>query len=235
MTTTNGNAGAGRHSILPTLATKIWFGAFLITGTLDILAELFDVDPLKTVMLFVMMPCLFGYVLARTAPRTTLVRWLLAAIVFSWLGDAFGSVTLVKIGFFAAAQLCYLLAFRPFWRKSVLRRPPLLALYAIATAIMIIFFSQHAGALLIAVIGYGLLVGTMAVLATGLGRLGTIGGLLFFVSDTILALLLFVPSANFFGQGALIMLTYLSAQAVLAVGVLAVDRDRQRSGATTHG
>lgn len=229
----NGFAGAGWQSVLPTTASRVWFGLFVIAGIADVLAELFDVPPAKTVLLFLLMPLLLGYVLSRTAPRTALVRWLLAAIAFSWLGDGFGSVTLVKIGFFAAAQLCYLLAFRPYWRSSVLRRPPVLALYAIATIGMIVFFARHAGPMLVPVIGYGLLIGTMAVLATGLGRLGLIGGLLFFVSDTILALLLFVPAASFFGQGALIMLTYLAAQAVLAIAVLA--KDRQPAAASDRG
>lgn len=232
----NGVAGADPGSILPSsflpnLATKLWFGAFLITGTADVLAELFNAKDLARILIFLPMPMLFGYVLARVRPRTALVRWLLAAIVFSWLGDAFGQETLIKIAFFAVAQVCYLLAFLPYWRDSVLRRPQFLILYAIATVAMIIFLLPYATTLQLPVIIYALLVGTMTVLATGLGRLGTIGGLLFFVSDTILALMLFVPSLAFPGQGAAVMLTYLSAQAVLAIAVLALnERTVQRAG-----
>lgn len=226
MAVLDGNAGADRKSILPTLATKLWFGGYVVVSIVDILAELFQARGLIRVLLFLLMPLLLGYVLARVRPKTALVRWLVAAIVFSWLGDAFGWEIIAKIIFFVGAQVCYVIAFLRFWKKSVVRRPAILALYAIATAAMIGFLIPHAGALLVPVIGYGLLVGTMAVLSTGLGRLGTIGGLLFFASDTVLALMLFVPSAAFPGQGALIMLTYLSAQAVLAFAVLAADRDR---------
>lgn len=223
MSQPNGVAGADRRSFLPTLASKLWFGAFLITGTADVLAELFAARDLARILIFLPMPMLFGYVLSRVRPKTALTRWLLAAIVFSWLGDAFGQETLIKIAFFAVAQICYLLAFLPYWRDSVVRRPQFLILYAIATVAMIIFLLPYAGPLQVPVICYALLVGTMAVLATGLGRLGVIGGLLFFVSDAILALMLFVPSLGFPGQGAAVMLTYLGAQAVLAIAVLALN------------
>lgn len=226
MTQPNGGAGADPRSFLPTLATKLWFAAFLITGTADVLAELFNAKGAARVLIFLPMPMLFGYVLARVRPKTALVRWLLAAIVFSWLGDAFGQETLIKIAFFAVAQICYLLAFLPFWRSSVIRRPQFLILYAIATVAMIVFLLPYAASLQVPVICYALLVGTMSVLATGLGRLGVIGGLLFFASDTILALMLFVPSLAFPGQGAAVMVTYLAAQAVLAIAVLALNAAR---------
>jgi uncharacterized membrane protein YhhN len=231
MTIRNGLAGAARRSILPTLATKLWFGAFLIMSVADVAAEFAEAKTLTRILIFFPMPLLFGYVLARVRPAGALVRWLLAAIVFSWLGDAFGQQVIVKIAFFAVAQICYLVAFLPFWRNSVVRRPQFLILYAIATVAMIVFLIPYAANLAIPVIGYALLVGTMAVLATGLGRLGVIGGLLFFVSDTILALMLFVPSMAFPTQGAWVMITYLGAQAVLAIAVLArVPAEAYRAG-----
>lgn len=232
MTTRNGLAGADRRTILPTLWTKIWFGAFLIMSIADVAAEFAEAKPLTRILIFFPMPLLFGYVLARVRPTGALVRWLLAAIVFSWLGDAFGQQVIVKIGFFAVAQICYLVAFLPYWRNSVLRRRPLfLILYAIATVAMIVFLIPYAGTVAIPVIGYALLVGAMAVVATGLGRLGVIGGLLFFASDTILALMLFVPSMAFPTQGAWVMITYLGAQAVLAIAVLArVPAEAYRAG-----
>lgn len=221
MTIRNGLAGADRRTILPTLASKLWFGAFLIMSVADVAAEFAEAKALTRVLIFFPMPLLFGYVLARVRPAGALVRWLLAAIVFSWLGDAFGQQVLIKIAFFAVAQICYLIAFLPYWRNSVVRRPQFLILYAIATAAMIVFLIPYAGPLAIPVIGYALLVGAMAALATGLGRLGVIGGLLFFASDTVLALMLFVPSMAFPTQGAVVMITYLGAQAVLAIAVLA--------------
>ena len=54
-------------------------------------------------------------------PRTTVARWVLLALAFSWLGDCLGDPLLVKIIFFFGTQVAYCLAFRPRWRYSLLR------------------------------------------------------------------------------------------------------------------
>ena len=67
---------------------------------------------------------------------------------------------------------------------------------------------------------YGGVLVAMAVLATGLGRLATIGGAVFLVSDGLIALEAFVPGWDLAGQGFWVMLTYIVGQGLLAAAVV---------------
>src|SRR5690606_32019157 len=86
-----------------------------------------------------------------------------------------------------------------------------------------------AGLLLPAVSLYAAALCTMAMLATGLGRRGALGGALFVLSDALIALDTFavlpLPA-----QGFWVMLTYLLAQVLLVSAVLSADRKRAAGG-----
>ena len=74
---------------------------------------------------------------------------------------------------------------------------------------------------------YGGCLTAMAVLSTGVGRLAGIGGAVFLVSDGLIALGEFVPSFDLPHHDFWVMLTYVLAQALIAVAV--VERNaRQR-------
>ena len=73
-----------------------------------------------------------------------------------------------------------------------------------------------AGALLVPVVGYGLLLATMAVLATGVSPMVASGAVLFVVSDALIALGAFTGLSV---SGFAIMSTYIAAQVLIAVGV----------------
>ncbi len=180
---------------------------------------------------WLLMPALAAMVAAETGGRTRLVRWMLAGLALSWLGDvapdfASGDTAfLTMIGFFLLAQLAYIAGFTPYRHESVLRRAPgVVAGYGAAVVALVAGCAAGAGSLLVPALVYGVVLATMAVLATGLGRAGAVGGALFFVSDAMIALdafaVWFTPPAT----GLWIMATYIGAQTLLSVAVIEHSR-----------
>jgi uncharacterized membrane protein YhhN len=69
------------------------------------------------------------------------------------------------------------------------------------------------------VVGYGLCLGTMAVIATGVDRLAWIGGALFLISDGLIALQAFTD-LELPAHDVVVMSTYTAAQLLLVLGVM---------------
>lgn len=173
-----------------------------------------------------LMPALAA-VLMTAAPRplSRLVRLALLALFFSWLGDTVPRFVegdggfLAMVGFFLLAQVVYAVAFWPWRDRSVLRRPALLAPYVVGVLALVGYVGAHAGSMIAPVTVYGIALATMAVLATGLGRVAAVGGLVFMLSDSLIALRAFagldLPASGFW-----VMLTYVAAQALLVRAVL---------------
>lgn len=185
-----------------------------------------------------LMPALAGALLSVAPSRQhRLVRLTLLALAFSWLGDTLprfvggDAAFLVLVGAFLLAQLTYAVAFLPYWRGSIVRRRPILLLpYAAGLARVVAASHARAGSLLVPLIFYGLALGTMAVLATGLGWLAGLGGALFVLSDSLIALNSFadvsLPAHPFW-----VMLTYITGQTLLVLAVLRVAGEaRPRRG-----
>lgn len=108
--------------------------------------------------------------------------------------------------------------FWPRCRASLLGRPA-----AVALVVLVALCREQAGALLVPVIGYGPASVTMAVPATGLGRTAGVGGVIFLLSDSLIAVRAFtdmeLPGHSFW-----VMLTYVAGQGLLPAGVVAADR-----------
>lgn len=180
-----------------------------------------------------LMPVLGWLLVMGTAnPRSRLVRLVLLALAFSWLGDTlprfaedgsdlgFG----LMLGAFFLAQLAYVAAFLPFVARSIVRtRPVLLLPYGLALVVLIAVMSGGAEELLPAVIVYGVAIVTMAVLATGLDTVATVGGVVFLVSDALVALSAFVQ-VELPLHGLWVMLTYVVGQTLLVTAVAHHDR-----------
>jgi uncharacterized membrane protein YhhN len=207
------HAGAVRHR----RAAAASLVAYLVVAAADVLAELSDAYLLARLLPVLLMPLLAGF-LWWSAPRTTVARWVLLALGFAWLGDCLGYALLVKIIFFFGTQVAYCLAFRPRWRYSLLRQPGPLTAYAVVTAVLLAVVSSRAGPLAIPVIVYGISLVLMIALATGVSRLATVGGVIFLVSDLVLAYGAFVDPPASAATRALIMATYLSAQLMIVLG-----------------
>jgi uncharacterized membrane protein YhhN len=184
-----------------------------------------------------LMPALAAVLVTGTpAPRPVLVRITLVALFFSWLGDTLPRLVsgdagfLVMVGCFLLAQAAYVVAFWPRRAESLLVRPLLVAPYLLALVVLVVLCREGAGGLLPAVVAYGAALTAMAVLATGLGRVAGIGGVVFMVSDSLIALRAFadveLPAHSFW-----VMLTYVVGQALLVVAVRSRATDAgRRSG-----
>jgi uncharacterized membrane protein YhhN len=144
----------------------------------------------------------------------------LAALLFSWLGDATGPLFVLKLALFLVAQCCYVAAFWPYRRESVWRRPGVAVAYLATIGVLVCLVVPHAGALAGPVVVYAVSLALMAVLATGVGRAAGWGGGLFVLSDAILALDHFVEWADVSNPYFWNVLTYGPAQALLVWGVL---------------
>ncbi|MGW4479662.1 lysoplasmalogenase family protein [Rhodococcus triatomae] len=215
--------------------------AFAVLVVVHLEAQLAEADRLADVSQWFLMPLLAAILVAVTAaPRSALVRTVLVALAFSWLGDtapdAFDgdSAFMVMIGCFLLAQLAYVTAFLPYRDWSVLRRPAV-AGYVLAVVLLVAACAPGAGALLVPALVYGLCLGAMAVLSTGLGAVAGVGGALFLASDAMIALGAFADWFTPPVEGFWVMLTYIAGQALLVYGVAAADRTAATPTAVSSG
>lgn len=210
-------------------------GAFApyIVVTLVHVVALATRSPLGPPTKLALMPLLALPVLlfaARLRPRIT-VALLLIAIGFSWLGD--GAGTFFPAGpelplmllFFGLAHIAYIALL---WRWLSRRRFPLWSLvYAAWWIGMIALLAPHTGALLPAVAAYGIVLGATAACAARCHPLVAWGGAFFLLSDTILALRLFLPVDLPHWTSPAVMLTYTLGQGLIVAGALVVLRTRK--------
>ncbi|MDQ3788988.1 MAG: lysoplasmalogenase [Actinomycetota bacterium] len=198
-------------------------------------AQLAGAATLATVTQWLVMPALAAAVWA-AIPRDRLVRLVLLALVFSWLGDSVPALFdgdtrfLAMVGLFLCAQITYAVAFWPSWRRSALRHPAL-AGYVLAFAVLLALCAPGADALLVPVVCYGLCLTLMAVLATGVHPLTGVGGAAFFVSDALIALDAFADWYAPPVPGFWVMATYLAGQALIVSGVVRTTLTPRGTGA----
>ncbi|MEE1652036.1 lysoplasmalogenase [Brachybacterium sp. J144] len=205
-------------------------GAYLAVSGIHVLAQLLGHAPTADLTQLLLMPLLaLALLVGTSAPRSRLVRLNLLALACSFVGDAMprlldgDAAFRTMLGSFLLAQLVYAIAFWPLRDGSLLRRPVLLLPYFAAAFVIVLLCAPEAGALLPTIVVYAGAIVAMAVLATGLGRLGGIGAAVFVVSDALIAV-------NAFGvltlpaHGAWVMSTYLAAQLMLVLAMLGRGR-----------
>jgi uncharacterized membrane protein YhhN len=213
-------------------------GAYVVAATLNVTAQLLDLDPLATLTKPLLMPLLLAWLVAATGGlQGRLVRAVAVALAASWVGDLAlmgdgESWFLAGLGAFLAAQVAYSTGFWPYARTGPLRRRPVLAVpYAAWWAILLGLLANDLDTLLGPVAVYGAVLVTMAALATGVNRRTAVGAALFVASDSLLALTRLgsfeVPQAD-----ALVRATYTLGQALTVLGV--VERVR-RDGVPAPG
>ncbi|MEU2365979.1 lysoplasmalogenase [Streptomyces noursei] len=180
-----------------------------------------------------LMPLLATHVLLRGGPPL-----LAGALLFGCGGDTFlqiggGTAFLVGMASFAAGHLCYLVLFARHGRRGRAGGPAAgtgrrrartagaAGLYAAALVVTVVLLWPDLPAdLRIPVAGYSLLLTVMAFGALWTAPWAAVGGLLFLLSDSLIAGGIArwpqLPAPQFW-----IMLTYTAAQCALAIGVLA--------------
>ncbi len=219
---------------------RVLFLLFAVLAVAHLVIQLLGIDAWDRPTQVFLMPVLLLVLAGSTGrPRGRLIVLAMVALVFSWLGDTAPALAsgdtafLLMVGFFLVAQVVYVVAFWPYRNDSVLtRRRWLLVPYIGFVAVLVWLCAPHAGGLLVPVLLYGLVLGTMAVLSTGLGPWVAAGGALFLVSDALIALRAFAPGWDSLPQGGFwVMSTYIAAQVLIVLGLL--SRPRARTGVQT--
>ena len=209
-----------------------WFGGYAACSAVHLATHLRadSGEPpfLQNVSQWLLMPLLGGALWsARPAPRDRIVTLGLIALGFSFLGDALPDAVsgdnsfLVLVGSFLLAQVAYIVAFWPRRERSLAgQRSRWMLAYVAGYVALVAYCAPKAGALVIPVVVYGACLTAMAILATGLGTVGTVGGLLFFGSDAMIALDAFRPDSVIPHSGFAFMATYIAAQALLMLAIM---------------
>ena len=207
-------------------ATTGWLSAYLIAGALNVIGVFTDTTWLANATKPLLMPLLLAYFIAGLdGQRSGLTTWVKRALVFSWIGDLLlmgdGELYFILglLGFLGA-QICYISAFRPFVSQGPMRgRPWLILPYLIYWVVLLALLMGDLGPLLVPVLIYSLALLTMAVLALGLSPLTGVGGALFLISDSLIAL---TALSDRLGESAgdWIMPTYILGQLLIIRGVL---------------
>lgn len=197
---------------------------FLIVSGVHLAGHLASFEPLAMATKPLLIPLLAGAVLwLSRGRRSSGVILLLAALLFSWLGDLAllgdgDSWFLIGLGCFLVAHLGYVALF--FSRVGSGKPAVWSIVYAAWFALLLVILVPHLGGMLAPVVGYGLVICTMAAIATRCGWMVSLGAALFLLSDSILAVNAFVDAADIPVAGFLVMLTYLSGQGFIAIGIM---------------
>lgn len=213
----------GRRPVLGLLV--IVFG---LCSVLDLLSEALGWNRASDVFRTLALPLLIGCLFAARPPVSRTIVLVIGALLFSWLGDTLGQTGfVVKIALFLVAQWLFIAAFWPYRLASLLRRPFAVFCYATLLIVLVAVLIRPAGSLALPVVIYGLSLVTMAILASGLNRWGTIGGLSFVVSDTLLGMKEFYTLAAPDLMDFVIMLSYLAAEVLLVRAAIGAARARE--------
>jgi uncharacterized membrane protein YhhN len=205
------------------------YAPYAIAAVLNLIGDLAHAPDLARCSQWALMPLLIVAVLATLRPlRTPAALWLIAGLAFSWAGDVLLGVSFVLgLGAFLLAQLGFIVAFtrKPIAGGNAGWRRRNVILYVVLYLVLLGLLAAHVGAMLPAVVVYGAALCSMAAVAGRTSRVLEIAGLVFVLSDGLLALQLFRPDLAFPLSGFWVMLTYIVAEAGIAVGVtLAVKR-----------
>ena len=172
-----------------------------------------------------LMPALIvAVVLSVRAPRPRVLWVLVIALLCSWVGDvllSFPGWFVPGLLAFLAGHVAFIVLFLRLPAPDGGRRVPAWTLvYVVWYVAFLALLGPHFGALFVPVAVYGAVLGVMAALAAGRGGLIAVGGALFVVSDSVLALGRFLPGYEFALHDLVVMTTYLAAQGLIAWGVV---------------
>ena len=176
-----------------------------------------------------------AYFLSQTSgSSTTLKKWILPALFFSWVGDillmfqvASQLFFLLGLSSFLLAHIFYIIFFQSIRaREKTTPKLWLLLIVLVYYTALISFLSPHLRDMKLPVIIYGAVISLMLSLALDMlfisnkraGRWMMTGALLFVLSDSVLAINQFYQSFPL--AGVIIMLTYGLAQLFIIEGAI---------------
>ncbi|MGL6037555.1 MAG: lysoplasmalogenase [Soonwooa sp.] len=143
----------------------------------------------------------------------------IAGLILSWFGDVFLLFDwgfIAGLGSFLAAHICYIFCLKKFSVSNALWSLPFILIYLFT---FLTFLFPHLGDMKIPVILYALCISGMLYFSLKTKQILLIIGAVFFViSDSVLAINLFVNQSKVLGF--LVMFTYVLAQSLLTFGFL---------------
>ncbi|SIO16813.1 lysoplasmalogenase [Agromyces cerinus] len=206
----------------------IAFAPFLVASALHLVLLYLGPAWSVTATKALLMPLLALAVVLLVPPFRAPVPLLLSGIAFSWGGDVLLSFPgdgwfAAGLGSFLLAHVAYIVLFLRMPRAR--RHPPAWSYVYWAWMIVVLgLLLPHAGALAAPIVLYAAAIGTMAMCASMHGRWIVLGGAFFVASDSVLALGRFLPGYEFAAHDFVVMSTYLAAQGLIALGVVAAVR-----------
>lgn len=193
---------------------------FAVLSAVHVGAKLAGAQRLDRVSKAVLIPALGVRLIGVRQHRRRRLALLVTEMGLSWIGD----VTIDRsfragLAAFLAAHLCMIALFWSGFRARL--SPWSLLLVPWLVVIALVLRPPRLTALYPAVIAYSIVLAAMAASASRGGRRMAFGGILFVVSDSLLAFRRFTPWFQARPWGAVVMASYLAAQTLLVDGVLA--------------
>ncbi|RSM98229.1 lysoplasmalogenase [Nonomuraea sp. WAC 01424] len=191
---------------------------FWVCSAVHLVLVAVELEPYDSVTKALLMPLLAAWAASAGGPAL-----LVAALLFSWGGDVLLSIDgwfVPGMILFGAAHVCYIWCFvRRGALRRLRRRPVVPLLYGLGWVAGIAVLWSGLGAMRLPVMAYSLLLFASATVASTRNRRTALGGLLFLLSDTLIGVRLGgLPLLPL--HGVVIMGTYVTAQYLLASGLL---------------
>jgi uncharacterized membrane protein YhhN len=186
--------------------------AYWTATVVQVVAVACDVKVLQQASKATLMPLLLSW--SRTEEAPPLLQ---AALLASAAGDLLleAELQLAGIAAFAAAHACYLAVFLA---KPGQRSWRVVAAYGALWAAVVAILAPGLGSLRVPVAVYALLLTATAIASRWHNPRSGLGGALFLISDTLIAMRL--AGRDFPGRGALVMSTYAVGQYLLTSGAV---------------
>ena len=214
---------------------RFWIIVYFLVLVADLLAVYTGNETLRYITKPLLMPLLiFLFISLTTGFTSSLKKWIILALLFSWAGDVLLMFESTNGNFFIFGLLAFLIAhiFYILFYEGIIRKEGLgknywwfipVVIYYIA---LIYILSPNLGDMVWPVRIYGIVICYMLIQALQAGRIKDLGAatlmiggaVLFISSDSILAINKFYEPFEF--AGIAIMLTYGIAQLLITLGAL---------------
>ena len=214
---------------------KFWIIPYFIALAADLFAVYNGNETLRYITKPLLMPLLIAFFIFQTKDlASSLKKWVVPALVFSWAGDVLLMFESTNSNFFIfglvaflIAHIFYILFYENVIRKEGLRKNYWWFLPVIIYYIALIYIlSPNLGDMKLPVRIYGIVICYMLIQALQTGRIKNFGAatlmiagaVLFITSDSILAINKFYEPFKY--AGIAIMLTYGIAQLLITLGAI---------------
>jgi len=214
---------------------RFWIILYFVVLGADLVAVYNGNETLRYITKPLLMPLLVIYFYAEiTSFSSSLKKWIVLALMFSWGGDVLLMFEVINSSFFIfglvaflVAHIFYILFYENVIRKEALRKNYWWFLPVIIYYIALIYIlSPNLGDMKLPVRIYGMVISYMLIQALQTGGIKNFaaatfmiaGAVLFITSDSILAINKFYESFEY--AGIAIMLTYGIAQLLITLGAV---------------